>query len=490
MSRRFVITAALLFAFASVPALANAPQGDWSVGPINAKSSSGSFYCSMKNGFKDGSTLVFARDAVGSNSLALDLIDGNFTAGGQYMVTLDVGMLTRQVSAVAASNRVLVMQLGDDRPFYDMLRRKNVMQVGFENRSLGFELKGTAKALDTLTECATALKEGKKFSQANIAPVNQPSDESPAEKEGMSIGQQSAEKNARDEIERLRAENRKLMLQNQRMEREAIERQEDERREQEVPVAKAPVPEVEVIPTPVEKPKKAPPQKEAKKEEPVKKERKIEASAEMPVMSYPLEKTPDVKPPAPNGADKNQGAYAPAPEMPDTIALSASAVPVVPVQDRPPEKAPEKTIDVPKKKTDDYLPQLLEKARLSAHLSAVVNDFRTYTWLTDKVAGMAEERLFPQGQTISRAAADYIAMAKLKCTADFAHKLSGVVRNESVETITGEMACIDDDTNAAAALIFIVKGDLFLVAVFESGTEGMEAALAKRDALLAVAQKN
>lgn len=221
---RHLFLATALCGFLSAPAYAagNTPKGPWSVGPINAKSSTGLAYCSMKNEYGEGRSLVFARDAEGSNSLAIDLGSKKLTAGAQYAVTIDVGMLTRQMVAVAATQDVMIVQLGTDNAFFDMLRRKDLMQVSFKDNSLTFGLDGSAEAVGKLAECA----EGKMRDSVNVELKPQPSETIPDEKEvlkkEMSIGTQALNSSLQDEIDRLRIENRRLLQENQEIARELV----------------------------------------------------------------------------------------------------------------------------------------------------------------------------------------------------------------------------------------------------------------------------
>ncbi|TAL31387.1 MAG: hypothetical protein EPN97_11050 [Alphaproteobacteria bacterium] len=249
------VIAALAFLLCGIsPALAgaaNAPKGDWIVGPINAASSSGVGYCSMKNDYRNGNSLVFARDAEGSNSLAIDFHKKVLQSGGQYTLTLHVGPLQREMMAIAATPTVLIIQMGLDRDFYSMLQRKASLLVDFQTSQMSFGLDGTQDGLKALTACAQAVGARKHFAQARI-PLKAMTDEEyfpgvepaagdpvlpPAKFPQMqvaepgqgavtgSLGQEVAQATLQDQIELLKAENRKLLLENQRvaesMQREA-----------------------------------------------------------------------------------------------------------------------------------------------------------------------------------------------------------------------------------------------------------------------------
>jgi hypothetical protein len=241
------VIAMLAFLLCGIPPVfagpANAPKGDWIVGPINAASSSGVGYCSMKNDYRNGNSLVFARDAEGSNSLAIDFHKKILQSGGQYTLTLHVGPLQREMMAIAATPSVLIIQMGLDRDFYSMLQRKSSLLVDFQTSQMSFGLDGTQDGLKALTACAQAVGARKPFAQARI-PLKAMTDEEylpavePAAGDPVlppakfpqvqmaetgqgvmsgSLGQEIAQATLQDQIEQLKLENRKLLLENQRV---------------------------------------------------------------------------------------------------------------------------------------------------------------------------------------------------------------------------------------------------------------------------------
>lgn len=178
--------------------------------------------------------LIFARDASGSNSLAFDFGKKELKAGKQYPVRIDLGVLTRNLIGIAAANDVLIAQLGRDEPFYNMLVRKAEMRVVIDGHETYYGLEGIDDALEALNNCAMARAENKKFEQREI-PLKQTAED--ASQTSSTVGaydtnaandtgtkaktdnivRQSLENSLQEEIEILRAQNRKLLLENQRM---------------------------------------------------------------------------------------------------------------------------------------------------------------------------------------------------------------------------------------------------------------------------------
>ncbi len=261
MKNRIVFTALALFlgasaAFAGTPA--NTPTGDWIIGPINAASTSGVGYCSMKNDYRDGNTLVFARDAEGSNSLAIDFHKKILQTGGQYNVTLHLGPLQRQMLAIAATPNVIIIQMGLDRDFFLSLERRPNLTVDFQTSQMSFALLGTKDGLQALTSCAQAIGSRRHFAQARVpvkgpaaadlaatepaagdipvmpaatfpqAPqrdaIIEPVDPSKPVSAGATftgnLGEDAVQATLQDQIEKLKEENRQLLLENQRVARQ------------------------------------------------------------------------------------------------------------------------------------------------------------------------------------------------------------------------------------------------------------------------------
>lgn len=232
--RGFLAAAALLVLSSGALAADTMPlQRGWSVGPIQAKAQDGRGYCSMKSSYGTGTELVLARDALGANSIAIQLSRKNLRAGKIYPLTLAVGSVERKAEAMAATETVLIAQMGADEIFYDMLARKAVMTAKFEGHDFSFGLQGTSKALMALDNCAAAMNAGQRPKQVKVGLPPVFSDatggfEPPIDTEVtggpvvIKVSRPPAERplvkedNASSlEIERLRAENKALELENQ-----------------------------------------------------------------------------------------------------------------------------------------------------------------------------------------------------------------------------------------------------------------------------------
>lgn len=146
----------------------NYPSAGWTVGPIFAKGDNGVNYCSMKNVYQSGQTLVFARDGNGSNSIGLDFQKPVMEAGRQYAVTMSVGAVMRRVTAVAATPQVMIMQMGDGGSFYNAIRNGERISFAVGKTEYVFGLTGTSEALTALGECSKSFNLGGKFAQVTF----------------------------------------------------------------------------------------------------------------------------------------------------------------------------------------------------------------------------------------------------------------------------------------------------------------------------------
>ena len=164
-----VVTALFLCSFiqAACATAVRAPDGPWIVKPISAKKGSEPGYCAMKNHYKDGPTLILARDTKGVNAIALDFHKDKFDTGIRYDVKADAGSVTRQIDALAASKQVLLMQIGTDTKFFDEIARKHTATFTAGKNSYGFDLDvSAADALASLKNCSASLQVGMTFAEA------------------------------------------------------------------------------------------------------------------------------------------------------------------------------------------------------------------------------------------------------------------------------------------------------------------------------------
>lgn len=199
------LTALLVAATPADAAKRSSALGAWKTGVINVAGANGMQYCSMKAGFDNGTTLVWARDEARQNSLAIDFDESALQVGEEYYVALEVkGGEYREYLAKAASDRVLIMQLGNDDGFFTSLRNKNTLAVDMDGVSLSYSLKGTKAGLSDLDKCVAKIAGEPLFETADAGHVQfTPKNETPA-----SASSENAE--LRAELERLKSEKEAL----------------------------------------------------------------------------------------------------------------------------------------------------------------------------------------------------------------------------------------------------------------------------------------
>lgn len=468
-SRSVAVAAMVVAACVSARAMTiTSPTGDWIVGPITAKSSSGVAYCSMKNDYDSGLSLVFARDAEGANSIAIDFHKKQLEIGAQYQVGFQVGLIKRQMVAIAATPSVLIVQMGLDSAYYETLRRKSVMHISLSSgEDMAFALNGTSDALTALTECAVAEGRGKKFTPVRIAAGKMPqskladgmadvlppqtqqppaqiyTSEKAAPTQDYDLGRQAVTATLQNEIDKLKAENRALLLQNQAI---AARMAAEDAAAARHPAGGVELPQ-EVIHMPP-KEARATPVVPALEDIHVKTSSSARKSGKTHVISASL---------TPVGED---AAVASAESSAPAVEPAAGAVAVV--------------------KPDGFLKDVLHRAGIRAQKSGQGR----YTWKTQGVYGGALEGALPAGTQFTAAVDNYLLQAKARCKGDFAHKTGAAETVGGLPVQTGEVACIDGKHDVGAALLFVQDGKSMIVITHEGTTDQMETALGRRAAVL------
>lgn len=447
---------ALVFAaaaFAEEPVL---PLKDWEVGPIHAQSSNGIGYCSMKNFYEHGQALVFARDAEGSSSLAVSFPGKLLVSGGQYTAELGIGATKRHVVGLAGTPSVLIIQLGFDRDVYRALQKEKTFSVAFKGKTLIFSLDGTQEALEKLMECANTIAKGGEFAPVTVAAVQDvlvgpgivSADPAP---EQPSLGQEAARDVLQGEIERLRRENRRLLRENQEAMAKLVQLGEPDA-----------VPGIDFE----EETARAARNAEQAAQERARKLKEANAAlrhrqAAEEVKAVPEEEIllPDVEPAAGQAAA----------DAPASAPVSRTETATVKV------RAIEAAKPVIAVRKQGFLETLLKQTGISAK-----REGDTWSWTDRELYGAAEER--PLAGGLAESAGVYVEEAKTRCPGDFAHNFGAVKSLDGLEIMEGELACLDGENDAAAALLFVSKGGKFAVITHEGSTSQMAEALARRDA--------
>lgn len=443
-------------------AQAAAPRSDWTVGPIYASSSSGKSFCSMKNTFDNGYSVVFARDVAGANSIALTFDKKALSAGSQYYATFTVGPISRMMVSIAATTQILITQMGDDPDFYEMLALKDKLYVEINNDRLSFELKGTAKALEQLASCADSVGLGENFSTVNVAAVAAGGDDLPLPKgqpkpkpmaafaaealeqnKDLKLSEQSLSNSALAEVEKLRREKERLQRENQAI-------------AEKLHTSDLEAAQIEA----------------ARAAEFERKERALMIENE-----YLRERL--------QAAQQGKVIAAGATPPPST-AVEPSRVTAVERHMSIPPEMPASTVPAPLSLAD--WARNAAGAPAAVEMPPVETGIRAWRWQAGEIYVALQELPYQNNMPLQAAAEEYIATVRNRCKGDFAHKLAAARRVDAdAEGMTGELACINDTQDAAAGLAFIARGDRMIVLTYESSTENMFDMLAMRDLFISKA---
>lgn len=480
MQKRFLglcIAAAIAASSAAQAAVAT-PAGSWAVGPISARTQDGRALCSMKNSYSNGVTLVFARDTMGSNSLAIEFADAKLESGRQYLLKLSIDHVERAATALAAGTNVLVTQMGADDVFFDMLARKSALHASFEGGSYAFGLKGTSKALLALDNCASILGGGKpRTARAALPPVFADLSEgfdapivgssyatasAPVIKVTRPRTEERLERSPDLEVESLRAENKALELENRavlaRLEaaelaRRAVENKsetavEQTRRELEESLAHL---------------KRVVAENEALQQE------LAAARARGQELSSLQARLRDTETRIASAERDKQEARRALEEAQKRAqqAMQAQA-------QRAAALAPAAGGN------SRGVKDILARASVANGGAVIRTAGEAYNWETNGLYGSAEEYPWTQGQDFRQTAESYIASSATRCAGDFAYSLGQPARAGGIETIEAEIACVDGKNDAAAAVLFVADADRLVVITHEGATAQMETALASR----------
>ncbi|MBI1214227.1 MAG: hypothetical protein GC185_00245 [Alphaproteobacteria bacterium] len=144
-------------------------QNRWKVGIVNPK---GASFCAMVNKFDNGVSLAFALNPEGMGSVALDLGKQAFNAGKDYPATLTTADgHVEKVTGHATSGQSVVMQIGRDDAFYDMLSKKPTLDIGLSAFKVSFALKQFEPGYRSLVDCSGSLTGGEKMPAVKVKDV-------------------------------------------------------------------------------------------------------------------------------------------------------------------------------------------------------------------------------------------------------------------------------------------------------------------------------
>lgn len=489
----FLCAIAQFFCVSRASASVFHPEAAWAVGPIAAESLGGVTYCSMKNTYTAGRTIVFARDNQGNNSVAVNLNRNLFRGNRRYSVLVRAGHATRRLVALAASSQILVMETGVDTALYNAISASHEISFSVSHRRYAFDLNASvADGLTALGHCADALQNGAAFSAMTIplarrekltrATPKMPAPQEQAAAKGVNAP--SPENEAKAQIAK-----QVLQLTNP------------------TPAPSAPVAPVEAVAAPVVT---APP---VALKAPVAKASVAPsvASKPAPAVSAP-ESAPApavVAKAAPATVPPLSSAIAPPPPMPAPVLLTSAAAlpqaqkpvstPVVPqsvasqavpapVQ---PKQEPVATPAAPQVVSGNaYLKELLETAHVASGAEIKASSDRdALHWSSGSLFGSAQQLTMSSGASLKMMAGKYLKKTAALCAGEYAKKVYGAENAGAFKVLKADVTCIDGKNNAAAAILFVAGQGKFNVITQEGTVDQLTAAMSSRDSIVAVVSK-
>ncbi len=449
----------------------------------------------MKNTYQSGQMLVFARDGEGANSIALDFRKDQLVTGIQYEVTIHVGAVTRRMSALAATKQVMIMQMGTDKAFYDAVRRKNSIVFNIEKKNYGFNLDASVSdALNDLNDCSDSFQTGGKFLPMTVAlkkskvadmalqndelsaepETSPPSKKAPAQKTAVKAAPKTktepvteSDQGLQSDVEKLRAENKKLLQENQTTRQTLLEHKNSTAQAAEK-VAKQEALQTELSRAKAENERLA--QESRSKQEEIKAEiARLKAENEKLAQATRVDQdeiraeTERLKTEHDRLADESR-----------TVRASAPA--------RAEQRLP------PQAEENSALKNLLVASNVvSPEAFKADTAPGTYRWTADEMYGSAQPLPWISGRSFGEMANSYVQQAASLCKGSFAQKTGRVRKAGRLNVIESDMTCLDGENDAAAAVLFVADDGKLSVITEEGTVDQLTTAMSDRDSIISAA---
>lgn len=126
----------------------------WKVGIVDPQ---GQSFCAMVGKFDKNMGLAFALSPDGYGSVAVDMAEGKFIPGETYKLGLKTGGKKSTFAGRATSDRSIVVQIGQNKAFYDTLKSGGAFGVSLPSTSADFTLSNFSKSYVDLVECSKTL---------------------------------------------------------------------------------------------------------------------------------------------------------------------------------------------------------------------------------------------------------------------------------------------------------------------------------------------
>ncbi|MFY8093075.1 MAG: hypothetical protein ACOVN0_06295 [Niveispirillum sp.] len=135
------------------PVKPGVPKGEWQVGP--QVFSDGSFkMCGASVEFDNNLHLIFLRNPAKRVQMVLGIPGAQMPTGQRAALKVSIdGKINRELGAVVSQPNALAIGLGDDAELLKGLTTGSVLTIEVPGDTASFQLKGTTKAMNDLTNC-------------------------------------------------------------------------------------------------------------------------------------------------------------------------------------------------------------------------------------------------------------------------------------------------------------------------------------------------
>lgn len=141
--------------FAQEQTAALQPVASWDV---NALGKGAQSYCAMSRAYQEGLILTLGQNQGKEYSLAIDFQDARLNTSQSYKVTLQPGPgQVRAYQLRAASQRALVVRIGNDSSFFDALKQSKNLKAQINSQSYSFDLSDFDQGHSKLNNCMAGL---------------------------------------------------------------------------------------------------------------------------------------------------------------------------------------------------------------------------------------------------------------------------------------------------------------------------------------------
>jgi hypothetical protein len=113
-----------------------------------------------------------------------------------------------------------------------------------------------------------------------------------------------------------------------------------------------------------------------------------------------------------------------------------------------------------------------------------------HRWDAGDVYGTAEQKLMDHPAQYQPMITSYLEQAKSRCEGDFAAIPANKIEGSEISVAAYEIACVADDMDSSASLMFVSKDGIFTTIAHETSTDNMDVAMDFRDSLMRAMSAN